>query len=116
MTRDEAQQFMSRHMYELLGKMFSMFARWAPQIGYPRTSAGLATGGVVGYESADEMDLEADMSAIKVLEAGWDELSPAEQTAIQQVTGHLPWAFGPREEVLMLALEKLDRRMRMIGL
>jgi hypothetical protein len=116
MTRDEALQQISCQLYDLLGKMFAMFRRWMPQTGFPRCSAGLSSGGVVGYESADEMDLEADMEAIRVLEVGWDSLTSAERTVIEMIMGVQPWVWVPREEVMQSAIKKLDARLKMLGL
>jgi hypothetical protein len=115
MNQEEALMLMSCRLYDLLGKMFSMFRRWMPQTDFPRCSAGMSSGGVVGYESADELDLEADHDAIRVLEAGWDDLSAAERTVIEVVLGRQPDVWTVRHEVYETAIAKLEKRLRMIG-
>ena len=113
MTRDDAMQLMSIRLYDLLGKMFSHFRLWAPKLGHRRSAVGFASGGSVS-EFAD-LEIEIDAAAIRVLEAGWDTLTVAERVMVEQTLGVLPWVFTARPGVLESAVEKLEKRLRMIG-
>lgn len=115
MSRDEALQLMHCRLYDLLGLMFSKFRHWIPQVEYPRCSAGMTSGGVVGYESAVDMECEADAEAVRVLEAGFDDLTLAERTMIEQAMGIRPWVWTARPGVLESAIKKLERKLRSIG-
>ena len=115
MSRDDALLMISPRLYELLRKLFVRFRCWAPQTGYPRASAGMATGGSVSYESFGEWEDEQDSEAVWVLEAAFDGLNPAERTVIEQLVGVLPWVFQARAGVLESAIAKLERKMRGIG-
>ena len=115
MNRDDALQLMTCQLYRLLGLMFSRFRRWMPQVDYPRCAVGLSTGGVVGYESAVEMEDEADAEAVRALEAAYDDLSPAERIFIEMCIGLQPWVWTVRESVANSAIRKLETKLRGIG-
>jgi len=115
MTLDESLLLMSRQLYYFLGLMFARFRHWMPQTDYPRCSAGMSTGGVVGYESASGLEDEADCEAIAALEAAFDDLTLAERTMIEQVMGIQPWVWTAREGVLESAVRKLEKKLRSIG-
>jgi hypothetical protein len=55
------------------------------------------------------------MAAIRVLEAGWDDLTLAERSVIEVVLGRQPDVWTVRLEVYESAVEKLEKRLRMIG-
>lgn len=115
MNRDDAMMLMHRNLYRLLGLMMSMHRRWMPNTGYPRRAAGLATGGVVGYETAGEMEDEGDVYAARALEASFDELTPAERICIEMVIGTQPWVWTARPGVMEAAIAKLEKKLREIG-
>ena len=113
MNRDEALQIMSCRLFDLLGQLFAHYRNWRPRIGFPSCSAGMGTGGSVS-EFADLED-EVDLAALKVLEAGLDELSLAEMVVIEMAVGVQPWVWTVRPGVYESAIEKLEKRLRMIG-
>jgi hypothetical protein len=113
MTREDALQLMSCRLYDLLGQLFAYYRNWRPKIGYPANSAGFSSGGSVS-EFADLED-EVDTAALKVLEAGWDELGESERVYIEMLMGVTPWVWTVRPSVMESAIEKLEKRLRMIG-
>ena len=113
MNRDEYLQLMSCRLYDLLGLMFAKWRRWSPKIGWPSSSCGFSSGGSVSEFS--DLEDECDMAAIRVLEAGWDDLTLAERTVIEMVIGRQPWVWTVRPGVYESAIAKLEKRLRMIG-
>lgn len=115
MTHDEAVQAMSFQLYRLLGLMFFRFRCWMPNTGYPRSSPGMSTGGLVGFESAMEMLDDADAEATHALEAGYDDLNQEERIIIEQCMGIRPWGFVTHAAPLESAISKLENKLRSIG-
>lgn len=113
MTRDEALQLMSVRLYDLLGMMFAKWRAWMPKVGYPSCSAGFASGGSVS--EFEDLEEECDAAAVRVIEAGWAELTLAERTAIEILWGRMPDVWTVRPGVYESAIKKLEKRLRMIG-
>lgn len=113
MDRNEALQLMSCRLYDLLGLMFAKWRNYMPRVGWPSSSCGFATGGSVS--EFEDLEIECDEAAIRVLEAGWDELSLAEKTAIEVLWGKMPDVWIVRPGVYESAIAKLEKRLRMIG-
>lgn len=112
MTRDEAILLMSPRLYELLGMMLSRWANWMPQVGFPRVSAGMVSGGRVTIDTWEDLESEVDTAAVLAIEAAWGDLSQAERVMIEQCMGRLPWVFTARPGTLEAAIEKLERKIR----
>ena len=110
MTRDEAMQLMSCRLYWLLSMMAVRWRNWRPKIGYPSCSAGFNTGGSVS--DFDDLEHEGNAAAIAALETGWADLNPAERTVIEMIVGLQPWVWVPRESILLSAIDKLERKVR----
>ena len=115
MTRDEMLLLVPIDLWRLLSLMFRKMRQWREHIGYPPTSAGLASGGIVGIDSIEDMEEEADNYAATVTEAAYDELTPAEQIAIRVVMGVEPAVWSWRPGVLEAAVMKLETRLRRNG-
>jgi hypothetical protein len=93
-----------------------MFAKWRayrPKISWPSSSCGFATGGSVS--EFEDLEIECDDAAVRVVEAGWDELGASEKIYIEMVMGVTPWVWTVRPCVMESAIEKLEKRLRMIG-
>lgn len=113
MTRDDALQLIHPRLYALLCFMFAKFRNWGPRLGYPSHSAGFSSGGSVS--EFEDLEDEVDSSAVRVLEAGWSDLTLAERTMIEQVVGLQPWVWTARPGVMESAIAKLEKKLRTIG-
>ena len=113
MNRDQYLQLMSCRLYDLLGLMFAKWRKWSPKVGWPSSSCGFASGGSVSEFS--DLEEECDMVAIRVLEAGWDDLTLAERTVIEAILWRQPDVWVVRLDVYESAVAKLEERLRMIG-
>ena len=113
MTRDDAIQMMSCRLYNLLRVMMMAWRHWRPEELTYKGPSMFATGGSVS--SFEDLENEADRAAIDVLEAGWDGLSIAERSFIEQTVGLVPWVWTVRESVAEEAIRKLEKKLREIG-
>jgi len=104
---------MSPRLYSLLGKLFAYFRNWHPGIGFRSSSVGLSCGGASA--EFEELEIQIDIAAMKVLETGWDELNIAERTCVEMALGIQPWVWTARVGVMEAAIEKLEKKLRTIG-
>jgi hypothetical protein len=113
MNREEYLQLMSCRLYDLLGLMFAKWRSYMPKVGWPTSSCGFSSGGSVS--EFEDLEDQLDTAAVRVLEAGWGDLTPAERTAIEVVLGGMPNVWTVRPGVYESAIAKLEKRLRMIG-
>ena len=113
MNRDEALQLMSLELYRLLGLMFAQFKVINSRTGFPRASAGFATGGSVS--SFEDLDHNCSTDAADVLSvAWWQDLTQAEQVSVEMAMGIRPMVWTVRPGVYEAAVAKLERKLREI--
>lgn len=117
MYSNELVTHISPALHRLLALMFGSFRSWRPRVGYPTCSAGLASGGVVGISSFEDMEDEADSYAIRVTEAAYAELRTPYKVAIEVAMG-LGTCKDPGElrPLLRDAVSELETRLRRQGL
>lgn len=113
MTQEDALNLIHPRLYSLLCLMFSRFASWRPRIGYSASSVGFSCGWTVS--DFEDLENEVDTAAVRALEAGYDELTMAERTMIEQVIGFQPWVWSARPGVMESAIGKLEKKLRIIG-
>ncbi len=111
---DPAKDLMPIRLYNLLWDLHDHWARYKPKIGFPSRSAGLTSGGVVS-STCEDLESEADRYAIKVIDAAWDQLGPAQRVSVEIIMGWLPPVATVREGVLESAIEALEAKCRSGG-
>lgn len=115
MTRDQALQLMSWHLYRVFKVMYLRCKHHVECHGYAKRSAGFSSGGSVGYESSDDLGDEQDVIAANILETFYfEKLTKAEQAAIEQAVFGAPAVWTYRDGVLDSAIKKLEGKLREI--
>lgn len=115
MKRDDvAKELMPIRLYHLLLDLHDHWERWRPKVGFPSKSVGLTSGGVVS-STCEDLEDEADYYAIRVIDAAWDQLGPAQRVSVEVVMGWLPPVATVREGVLEGAIEALEAKCRTGG-
>lgn len=97
----------------LLDQMHRAWRSWMPRISWPVSSVGFASGGSVS--DFEDLEDEIDGHALRVTEAAFDDLNPAERLALSVAMGWEPSVWTVREGVLEVAIEKMQRLLRKGG-
>ena len=107
------EDIMPIRLYHLLEDLFEYWARWRPKVGYPTKSAGLSTGYVADF---DDLAIQTDNQAMRIVEAAWMDLPPAGRIAIEMAMGFAQYEARVREGVLQDAVAALETRLMREGL